>query len=173
KDGRRRLFILDEAWEYIRPDNSSGAGNQSNQFFSSFLEAAWRRFRKTNCAGICITQSFEDYFTSSVGRALTANSPWKIIMKQEKESIEAMKANKYFSTSDAEYERMKNIRTVKKVFSEMLVRFENFQEICRLYVDRKMELCFTTDSADRSKLWEIQSRENCSYGEAIEILYAQ
>lgn len=69
KDGRRRLFILDEAWEYIRPDNSSGAGNQSNQFFSSFLEAAWRRFRKTNCAGICITQSFEDYFTSSVGRA--------------------------------------------------------------------------------------------------------
>ncbi|MGE9574715.1 AAA family ATPase, partial [Escherichia coli] len=86
KDGRRRLFILDEAWEYIRPDNSSGAGNQSNQFFSSFLEAAWRRFRKTNCAGICITQSFEDYFTSSVGRALTANSPWKIIMKQEKES---------------------------------------------------------------------------------------
>ncbi|MQL25252.1 AAA family ATPase, partial [Escherichia coli] len=40
KDGRRRLFILDEAWEYIRPDNSSGAGNQSNQFFSSFLEAA-------------------------------------------------------------------------------------------------------------------------------------
>ena len=173
KEGRRRGFILDEEWEYIRPDNSSGAGNQSNQFFSSFLEAAWRRFRKTNCAGICITQSFEDYFTSSVGRALTANSPWKIIMKQEKESIEAMKANKYFSTSDAEYERMKNIRTVKKVFSEMLVRFENFQEICRLYVDRKMELCFTTDSADRSKLWEIQSRENCSYGEAIEILYAQ
>ncbi len=79
-------------------------------------------------------------------------------MKQEKESIEAMKANKYFSTSDAEYERMKNIRTVKKVFSEMLVRFENFQEICcRLYVDRKMELCFTTDSADRSKLWKFKA----------------
>ncbi|MFP1529361.1 hypothetical protein ACLB1R_36045 [Escherichia coli] len=49
-------------------------------------------------------------------------------MKQEeKESIEAMKANKYFSTSDAEYEQMKNIRTVKKVFSEMLVG-QNFQE---------------------------------------------
>ncbi|EEW1383578.1 AAA family ATPase [Escherichia coli] len=173
KDGRRRLFILDEAWEYIRPDNASGSSNHSNQFFSSFLEAAWRRFRKTNCAGICITQSFEDYFTSSVGRALTANSPWKIIMKQEKESIEAMKVNNYFSTTDAEYERMKNIRTVKRAFSEMLVRFENFQEICRLYVDRKMELCFTTDSTDRGKLWEIQSRLDCSYGEAIEILYEQ
>jgi len=171
KDGRRRLFILDEAWEYIRPDDSNGAGNNANQFFSSFLEAAWRRFRKTNCAGICITQSFEDYFSSSVGRALTANSPWKIIMKQEKESIEAMKAKKYFSTSDAEYERMKNIRTVKGSFSEMLVRFENYQEIARLYVDRKMELCFTTDSTDRKKLWDIQDEFNCSYGEAIEILY--
>ncbi|MGB3251499.1 TraC family protein [Buttiauxella gaviniae] len=171
RDGRRRLFILDEAWEYIRPDNASGAGNQANQFFSSFLEAAWRRFRKTNCAGICITQSFEDYFTSSVGRALTANSPWKIIMKQEKESIEAMKAKKYFSTSDAEYERMKNIRTVSGAYSEMLVRFENVQEICRLYVDRKMELCFTTNPNERKKLWAIQEQHSCSYGQAIEILY--
>nr|UGK56530.1 hypothetical protein [Escherichia coli] len=34
KDGRRRLFILDEAWEYIRPDNASGSSNHSNQFFS-------------------------------------------------------------------------------------------------------------------------------------------
>ena len=92
-------------------------------------------------------------------------------MKQEKESIEAMKAKKYFSTSDAEYERMKNIRTVKGSFSEMLVRFEHYQEICRLYVDRKMELCFTTDSTDRKKLWDIQDQYSCSYGEAIEILY--
>lgn len=84
-----------------------------------------------------------------------------------------MKANNYFSTTDAEYERMKNIRTIKRAFSEMLVRFENFREICRLYVDRKMELCFTTDSTDRGKLWEIQSRLDCSYGEAIEILYEQ
>ena len=37
----------------------------------------------------------------------------------------------------------------------------------------KMELCFTTDSTDRGKLWEIQSRLDCSYGEAIEILYEQ
>lgn len=171
RDGRRRLFILDEAWEYIRPDNASG--QDSNKFFSSFLEAAWRRFRKTNCAGICITQSFEDYFTSSVGRALTANSPWKIIMKQEKESIESMKKNAYFSTSTAEYERMKNIRTEKGVYSEMLIRFENVQEICRLYVDRKMELCFTTDSRDRNKLWDLQAKHNCSYGEAINMLYEQ
>ena len=173
RDGRRRLFILDEAWEYIRPDNANGGNQANNQFFTSFLEAAWRRFRKTNCAGICVTQSFEDYFTSSVGRAITANSPWKIIMKQEKESIESMKKNQYFSTSDGEYERMKNIRTVKGVFSEMLIRFEGFQEICRLYVDRKMELCFTTDSKDRTRLWDIQAQRDCSYGEAIEILYEQ
>ncbi|MBS9441190.1 TraC family protein [Photorhabdus heterorhabditis] len=174
RDGRRRLFLLDEAWEYIRPDNANSNGNHANNhFFSSFLEAAWRRFRKTNCAGICITQSFEDYYTSAVGRALTNNSPWKIILKQEKEAIEAMKKNKYFSTSNAEYERMKNIRTEKGVFSELLVRFENVQEICRLYVDRKMELCFTTDSRDRNRLWDIQAKFNCTYGEAIDRLYEE
>ena len=59
KDGRRRLFILDEAWEYIGESNGDDA---AVNFFTKFLEAAWRRFRKTNCAGICITQSFEDFY---------------------------------------------------------------------------------------------------------------
>nr|QTX13988.1 IncF plasmid conjugative transfer pilus assembly protein TraC [Klebsiella pneumoniae] len=27
-------------------------------------------------------------------------------------------------------------------FSEIMIRFENVQQIVRLYVDRKMELCF-------------------------------
>lgn len=94
-------------------------------------------------------------------------------MKQEKESIESMKKNAYFSTSTAEYERMKNIRTEKVVYSEMLIRFENVQVSCRLYVDRKMELCFTTDSGDRNKLWDLQAKHNCSYGEAINMLYEQ
>lgn len=171
RDGRRRLFVLDEAWEYIKPDDVKGTGKHANNaFFSAFLEAAWRRFRKTNCAGICITQSFEDYYTSSVGRALANNSPWKWVMKQEPEAIEAMKKNNYFSTSDAEYERMKEIRTMKGIYSEMLIRFEGVQQIVRLYVDRKMELCFTTDSADRNKLWELTGK-GYSYAEAIEIVY--
>nr|QTX13987.1 IncF plasmid conjugative transfer pilus assembly protein TraC [Klebsiella pneumoniae] len=59
-------------------------------FFTKFLEAAWRRFRKTNCAGICITQSFEDFYKSPIGVAIANNSPWKFIMKQSPEAIDSM-----------------------------------------------------------------------------------
>ncbi|MCW2456410.1 TraC family protein (plasmid) [Rahnella aceris] len=173
RDGRRRLFLLDEAWEYIRPDDSANSGKHANNnFFSSFLEAAWRRFRKTNCAGVCITQSFEDYFTSSVGRALANNSPWKFILKQEKEAIEAMKNKQYLSSSASDYERMKYIRTQKGVFSELMIRFENIQSIVRLYVDRKMDLCYTTDSADRNKIWDLQD-QGYSYSQAIDAIYEE
>ncbi|MEI4896330.1 hypothetical protein Q8G71_34115, partial [Klebsiella pneumoniae] len=66
-------------------------------------------------------------------------------MKQSPEASDSMEKNKYISASASEYERMKMIRTVKYVFSEIMIRFENVQQIVRLYVDRKMELCFTTD----------------------------
>ncbi len=65
-------------------------------------------------------------------------------MKQSPEAIDSMEKNKYISASASEYERMKMIRTVKYVFSEIMIRFENVQQIVRLYVNSKMELCFTT-----------------------------
>ncbi len=58
-------------------------------------------------------------------------------MKQSPEAIDSMEKNKYISASASEYERMKMIRTVKYVFSEIMIRFENVQQIVRLYVDRK------------------------------------
>ncbi|EMC8871893.1 AAA family ATPase, partial [Escherichia coli] len=169
KDGRRRLFILDEAWEYIGESNGDDA---AVNFFTKFLEAAWRRFRKTNCAGICITQSFEDFYKSPIGIAIANNSPWKFIMKQSPEAIDSMEKNKYISASSAEYERMKLIRTEKFVFSEIMIRFENVQQIVRLYVDRKMELCFTTDPADRRKIWDLIS-DGYTYAEAIDRVYEE
>lgn len=169
KDGRRRLFILDEAWEYIGESNGDDA---AVNFFTKFLEAAWRRFRKTNCAGICITQSFEDFYKSPIGVAIANNSPWKFIMKQSPEAIDSMEKNKYISASASEYERMKMIRTVKYVFSEIMIRFENVQQIVRLYVDRKMELCFTTDPSDRRKIWNLVN-DGYTYAEAIDRVYEE
>ena len=83
-----------------------------------------------------------------------------------------MEKNKYISASASEYERMKMIRTVKYVFSEIMIRFENVQQIVRLYVDRKMELCFTTDPADRRKIWNLVS-DGYTYAEAIDRVYEE
>lgn len=72
---RRKLFILDEAWEYLK----DRAGSKVN-YLAEFLETGWRRFRKTRAAGICITQSLLDAYQSQAGIAIVNNSPWKLML---------------------------------------------------------------------------------------------
>lgn len=145
-DGRKRLFLLDEAWEYI---GESGA-NKNNAFFAAFLEAGWRRFRKTRCAGVCITQQITDYYATSTGKAILSNSPWQIILQQEEDVINRLKSDKYIEASDSFFELMKSVRTHKGMFSECMVRFNGVTQIIRNYQDDKSMMIHSTDPADRT-----------------------
>ena len=145
-DGRKRLFLLDEAWEYI---GESGA-NKNNAFFAAFLEAGWRRFRKTRCAGVCITQQITDYYATSTGKAILSNSPWQIILQQEEDVINRLKSDKYIEASDSFFDLMKSVRTHKGMFSECMVRFNGVTQIIRNYQDDKSMMIHSTDPADRT-----------------------
>ncbi|MFQ3188895.1 MAG: conjugal transfer ATP-binding protein TraC [Paraglaciecola sp.] len=142
---KKKLFILDEAWEYL---GSSGSG-ESN-FFAKFLETGWRRFRKTRAAGICITQSMLDAYKSPAGVAIVNNSAWKIMLRQEPETIEALRQEKAFDGTDLDFSLLKSVRTVKGQFSEMFIRLGNAREIVRLFVDKRSQLVFSTDPDDKS-----------------------
>lgn len=145
-DGRKRLFLLDEAWEYI---GESGA-NQNNSFFAAFLEAGWRRFRKTRCAGVCITQQLTDYYATSTGKAILSNSPWQIILEQEEDVIDRLKNEKYIEAPDVFFNLMNSVRTNKGMFSECMIRFNGVTQIIRNYQDDKSMMIHSTDPADRA-----------------------
>ena len=76
-DGRRRAFILDEAWEYI----TDGAATSNNAFFAEFIEAGWRRFRKTQAMGSVSPSRYRTTTHRAPGRRSLPTrrgcSPWR------------------------------------------------------------------------------------------------
>ena len=142
----KKLFVLDEAWEYL------GGKSDGDNFFAKFLETGWRRFRKTNSAGICITQSMLDAYASSAGIAIVNNSAWKIMLRQEPETIEKLRDQKAFDGTDLDFKLLKSVRTVKGQFSEMFIRLGSAREIVRLFVDKRSQLVFSTDPKDKSAI---------------------
>lgn len=145
KDGKRRMFLLDEAWEYI----GSSANNSNNAFFARFVEAGWRRFRKTRAQGVCITQEISDYYQSTTGRAILANSPWVFCLMQEADTISRLETEKLIDAEPWLFNLMRSIHTVKGQYSEILVRYSGIEQIIRLYADELSMMIHSTDPEDR------------------------
>lgn len=161
---RRRLFILDEAWQFLK--DKPGKVN----YLAEFLENGWRRFRKVNSSGIAVTQSLFDCYQTEAGRAIVTNSPWKMLMMQEPETIESLKKDKAYDATDSEFKLMKSVHTQKGQYSEILVRCEGQMEIVKLFVDRKRQLTYSTDPTDRNAI-NHYIKLGRSRSEAIESVY--
>jgi len=144
-DGRRRAFILDEAWEYI----GEGSATSNNAFFAEFIEAGWRRFRKTQAMGVCITQQVSDYYSSKTGKAIFANSPWLCTLAQEGPVISRLKTDKLMDAPQFVFNLMESVRTDKGQFSEVLIQYEGIYQVMRLYVDDRSMTIHTTDPEEK------------------------
>ncbi|MFC3034151.1 TraC family protein [Pseudoalteromonas fenneropenaei] len=151
---RRKMFILDEAWEYLKEDGSSSA--EMMKFFTTFLETGWRRFRKYGASGALVTQSVMDGYESSVGRAIIANSAWLLLMKQNPEQVTRLESEKAFSGSKTDLELLKSLDTktpkpglTDEAYSEVLVKHGMNSQVCRLYTDRKFQLILTTKKEEK------------------------
>lgn len=164
----RKLFILDEAWAYLK--DKPGKVN----YLADFLETGWRRFRKTRAAGICITQSLLDAYQSQVGMAIVNNSPWKLLLAQEKEQIDKLEEMKAYDGTEQDFKLMKSVHTVKGYYSEILIRSGERSEIARLFVDGKTQLLYSTDADDRELLrkykeagYDIATATSMAYDEKL------
>jgi len=150
------------------------------KFFADFLENGYRTFRKFNSLGCTITQSLGDAYQSSAGRAIIANSAWLMLMRQDDEAIETLKAEKQYSGADIDFDLMKSLKTQKPkpgikdpdVYSEVFLRYGTMTQVCRLYTDRKLQLILSTnpdEKARRSALVGV----GMSLNEAIEHMLAE
>lgn len=139
---QNKIFCLDEAWEYIKIKGGAGIA------IAEFLEAGWRRFRKYQAAGICITQSIADAYETEVGMAMADNSQFKVFLRQEPEVIEKVRANKQFDGTETDFSLLKSVHTVKGMYSELYIRTGSSREVVRLFVPRYQQLMFTTDGKE-------------------------
>ncbi|CAH6816974.1 P-loop_TraG domain-containing protein [Vibrio chagasii] len=146
---RSKAFIVDECWEFLKENQGSGAANP----VSTFLESAFRRFRKVDASAWIITQLLSDLYGSSVGKAIAANCVYRCFLYQKSDTINQVKNDKLVALSDQEFEILKSIRTRKNRYSEIFFQIgDDIKEVVRFYAPPAMLLMYSTDPKDKMEL---------------------
>jgi len=78
-DRKRRLLIVDEAWQLMRYEDSA-----------NFLFSLAKRARKYNLGITTITQDVEDFMASRMGRAIVANASMQMLLKQSPTAVDVL-----------------------------------------------------------------------------------
>ena len=78
-DQKRRLLIVDEAWQLMRYEDSA-----------NFLFSLAKRARKYNLGITTITQDVEDFMGSRMGRAIVANASMQFLLKQSTSAVDML-----------------------------------------------------------------------------------
>ena len=139
---RRKLVLIDEAWEMLRGEN-----------VAEFIEHGYRRARKYLGSFLAATQSVADFYSSPAGRNAIANSDWMLLLSQKDEELRQVIERGHLSITPAEREMIRTLRTVPGSHSEIFVRCEGMASgVGRLAVDAHTELLFSTNAHDHTAI---------------------
>ena len=78
-DQRKRLLIVDEAWQLMQHDDSA-----------NFLFSLAKRARKYYLGLTTITQDVEDFMSTKMGRAIVGNSSMQLLLKQHPSAVDVL-----------------------------------------------------------------------------------
>lgn len=151
KDKRRRMFVLDEAWEFLKDESK----NPMLKFFAEFIEAGWRRFRKYGASGCLATQSVNDATSSQVGEAVLGNSEWKLLLGQQGTEISKLQKNNTIGDEqivrllETVHTRPPDPKITDEAYSECLILNSQVAHVCRLYTPRNIQLVNTTKKEEK------------------------
>lgn len=154
--GRKKLLIIDEAWDLLKEGE-----------VAVFMEHAYRKFRKYGGSAVIATQSVNDLYENPVGRAIAENSASMFLLGQTAETVESIKRTKRLELPEQGYEMLKGVHTVLGAYSEIFVKSNAGVGIGRLVVGDFQKLLYSTDPTDVAAIQEYRDR-GLSATEAIE-----
>jgi conjugal transfer ATP-binding protein TraC len=122
-DGRRKVVIVDEAWDLMQ-----GASGE-------FIEAGYRRARKYGGAFVSGTQGIDDYYRSPAAEAAINNADWLFMLRQKPESVKALESKGRLALSDAMRRMILSLNTEAGMYSEIFVYCPSGHGVGRLVLD--------------------------------------
>lgn len=155
-----KAFMLDEAWEFLK--ENKGVDEQIArvlQVLAKFLESGWRRFRKYNSFGVCISQSMKDANESPAGIAMATNSAHILYLMQNADELARLNSEGKFL--EQEYDLLRSIKTVRPYFSEVMICSNGAKVIGRLYVPRAKALSYSTAPDEKQMIKDMMNATNC------------
>lgn len=102
-DQRKRMLIVDEAWQLMRYDDSA-----------NFLFSLAKRARKYYLGLTTVTQDVEDFMGSKMGRAIVANSSIQLLLKQSSSAVDVL--SDVFKLTEEERKRLANFPVGQGLF---------------------------------------------------------
>ena len=145
---RRKIVIIDEAWDLLTQGN-----------VGKFIEHGYRRFRKYGGAAIVITQSINDLYNSSSGEAIAENSAIKILLGQAPETIMKLeKEGRMDVGGEFGFALLKSLHTVPGKYSELCFVTQQGIGVERLYVEPFKQLLYSTKADDINELKQLQEQ---------------
>lgn len=143
----RKVIMLDEAWELLKDEGAAAV-----------MEGLYRKGRKDGGSIWVISQSPADFAGNPTGEVILSQSAWKLVMEQEAEEIDRIVKEGVMTkfSGDGFFNKLiKDIKTQKGVYSEILICGEASYEAVRLYVDRFTAALFSTDGDERDVVFQL------------------
>lgn len=148
-DSTPRLVIIDEAWELLAERDIPG---QDSGMVAQFLEASFRKLRKSGAGAVVVTQSIRDLSSSSAGRAIAENAPFRFILAQRPESVDAAASDGLMNMDDYQRHILKTVHTRPGHYSEIMFDTPLGWGVGRLIEDRFTQILFSTKGPEREEV---------------------
>ena len=135
--GRKKIILIDEAWDLLKDGD-----------VSLFLEHAYRKFRKYGGSAVIATQSVNDLYSTPAGQAIAENSATMFLLGQNAEAVESVKRSGRLVMSEGAYQLLKTVHTMSGVYSEIFIKSELGIGVGRLIVSDFQKLLYSTSPED-------------------------
>ena len=155
---KRKLVIIDEAWDLMGSGSSAG-----------FIEAGYRRARKYGGAFGTITQSVEDYYKNDATKAAIQNADWLFLLRQKPESIDRLGKEGKLHVDEWMKRQLSSVTTEHGYYSEIFVYGPMGSGVGRLILDPFSMLLYSTRAEDFQAIKTL-TEQGLSVVEAIETL---
>ena len=120
------------------------------------MEHAYRKFRKYGGSAIIATQSVQDLYGNTVGKAISANSANMFLLGQKPTTLEQVRQDNQLVMEDWAFNLLKSVHTEAGVFSEIFVSVGSLQCVGRLIVSDFQKLLYSTAPDDVNAIRQYQ-----------------
>jgi conjugal transfer ATP-binding protein TraC len=141
----RKIFLVDEAWKLILGTDKGSVRVRD------FLLEFFRTARKLACSGIIGTQSLTDLAPDGHS-PLIDNAATVVLMKQKKETLEAIKSFKLLNISDYDFNLLKTVQRGNGYSDAFIYTSTRGYGFCRFIVERFSQILYSTNPKETTRL---------------------